>query len=165
MRPGLGSLSSRAGEALGSYVTPTTAPAASGGESTRDAGAVMRAPTAAPELVRTGRPSARHGGGEVEIPAWFESAARKMFAERSSSGSVAEDISLAELTLVQSAPAANIAASSRDVAGTQPGPVPQAPNVAHEEHHIDIEKVANEVHKHLQVLMDSARARNGEPFQ
>ena len=31
-------------------------------------GAVLRAPTAAQELVQTGRPSGRHGGGEVEIP-------------------------------------------------------------------------------------------------
>jgi hypothetical protein len=54
MRPGLGRLSARAGEALGSYVAPASAPAAPAA-STRDTGAVLRAPTAAQELVQTGR--------------------------------------------------------------------------------------------------------------
>jgi hypothetical protein len=160
-RPGLAHLSARAGEALGSYVSPVVqqqAPAASSSSS----GAVLRAPTAAQELVRSGRPSGRHGGGEVEIPPWFEAAARKMLEERSGAS---DGISLAELTLVNAAPAAQVAASTRGSPGAQSGaPAHSGAAEAPTQHNIDVEKVANEVYRHILTLMDLARARNGEPY-
>ena len=165
-RPGLGALSARAGEALGSYVTPTIAApshesSSSPSQRSEAMSPAMRAPTAAQELVRTGRPSGRFGGGEVEIPTWFEAAARKMFDERSGGDA---GISMAELTLVTAAPAAHVAASTRGSSAPHApspsgahGPSPHAPK-------IDIDKVANEVYRQILVLMDAARARNGEPY-
>jgi hypothetical protein len=162
-RPGLTNLSSRAGEALSSYVTPSPASTASSSAASRaDTGAVMRAPTAAPELVQTGRPAGRAGGGEVEIPAWFEQAARKMFESKTG---VSEDISLAELTLVTAAPAQQIAASSRAATGHAPAaPPPAAPAAGGDKQAVDIEKLANDVYREVLTLMDVARVRNGEPY-
>ncbi len=169
-RPGLAALSARAGEALGSYVAPSYAASSSSsssssGSSSREPGAMRRVPTAAQEMVRTGRPSGRFGGGEVEIPTWFESAARKMFDEKSSSGPASE-LSLTELTLISAAPSNQIAASTR----SQPSAVPANPNpsaqgaLATKDTPIDIEKVANDVYRQILVMMDAARARNGEPY-
>lgn len=168
LRPGLGSLSARAGEALGSYVAPsetrregTTSSSSASGQ--REVGAVLRAPTAAQELVRTGRPSGRFGGGEVEIPTWFEAAARKMLEERSGAS---DGISLAELTLVTAAPTTQVAASSRAV----PTAAPLAPGAttskdgAGKGEPIDVEKIANEIYRHILTMMDAARERNGEPY-
>jgi hypothetical protein len=160
-RPGLGLLSARAGEALGSYVAPATAPAAPRELHDRPVGAVLRPPTAAQELVQTGRSSGRYGGGEVEIPSWFESAARKMFDSQQSS--VSEGISIAELTLIQNAPAHQIAASTRTAAS------PVAPSIGSSTdskggQKVDIEKLANEIYRQILTMMDAARARNGEPY-
>jgi hypothetical protein len=163
-RPGLANLSARAGEALGSYIaTPGPASVSSSSSSSRgEPGAVLRVPTAAPELVQTGRPTARTGGGEVEIPAWFEQAARKMFESKAN---VSEGISIAELTLVTAAPSAQIAASSRAPAAVAPVAVaPSAAAGADKQQSIDIEKLANDVYREVLVLMDLARARNGEPY-
>jgi trimeric autotransporter adhesin len=162
-RPGLSNLSSRAGEALGSYVAPSAATSSPSASASRgDAGAVLRAPTAAPELVQTGRPAGRAGGGEVEIPAWFEQAARKMFDSKTG---VSEDISLAELTLVTAAPSPQIAASSRAPTGN--ASVVASPSAAaggDKKQQLDIEKLANDVYREVLVLMDVARVRNGEPY-
>jgi trimeric autotransporter adhesin len=168
-RPGLAALSARAGEALGSYVAPAAAPSLPVSSSSRPReGAVLRAPTAAPELVRTGgtsRSGGRFGGGEVEIPTWFEAAARRMFDERSSGGPSSE-LSLGELTLITAAPATQVAASSRAL----PGAAPSNPSVGSQSEAataqtaIDVEKVANEVYRQVLVLMDAARFRNGEPY-
>jgi hypothetical protein len=123
----------------------------------------MRPPSAAPEYVQTGRSGGRYGGGEVEIPPWFEAAARKMLAERSDN---ADGISLAELTLVTSAPSSHVAASTRSA----PSAVPAAPAAASAAQQnstapqIDIEKLANEVYRNILVLMDVARARNGDSY-
>ncbi|MBA3451596.1 MAG: hypothetical protein H0T42_00705, partial [Deltaproteobacteria bacterium] len=131
-RAGVGALSTRAGEALGSYVSPaayvsdamssasslSSSSTSSSSSSARESQSpAMRAPTAAQELVRTGRPAGRYGGGEVEIPTWFESAARKMLEDRSGN---ADGISMAELTLVSAAPASHVAASSRTASGPAP---------------------------------------------
>lgn len=162
-RPGLGALSARAGEALGAYVAPAapSAPPSSASHAAGDVGAVLRAPTAAPELVRTG---GRFGGGEVEIPAWFEAAARKMFEDKSGS-SVADGISIAELTLISTAPVAQIAASSRSEGGRAAAPAPAAtPAGGEQKQQVDIEKLANDVYREVLVLMDIARSRNGEPY-
>jgi hypothetical protein len=164
-RPGLGPLSSRAGEALGSYVAPTQAAPAESRRERGEMGAVHRAPTAAHELVQTGRPAGRFGGGEVEIPTWFEAAARKMFGDRAAAQS--SDFSLGELTLVTSAPARQIAAASRgpsNPAPTQAAAPDNAASAGGEKDKVDIEKVANEVYREVLVLMDIARARNGEPY-
>ncbi|HEY5951034.1 MAG TPA: hypothetical protein VIV40_36330, partial [Kofleriaceae bacterium] len=162
-RPGLASLSARAGEALGSYVAAPS-PAASSSSTTsssRDVGAVLRPPTAAPEFVQTGRPSGRAGGGEVEIPAWFEQAARKMFESKAAAS---DGISLAELTLVNAAPAPQIAASTRTSSGHAPVTPAPAAAAGAEKQSVDIEKLANDVYREVVELMEIARARNGEPY-
>lgn len=120
------------------------------------------------ELVRTGRPAGRYGGGEVELPPWFEAAARKMFE---SQGTPSDGISIAELTLVTAAPASHIAASTR---GTPAGGAPVAPGAGSAPDkanaggggaaNIDVETLANEIYRHILTLMDAARARNGEPY-
>jgi hypothetical protein len=171
-RPGLGALSARAGEALGSYVAPSaytpsvaSSPSSSGSSSSssrESQSPAMRAPTAAQELVRTGRPAGRHGGGEVEIPPWFESAARKMLEDRSGNS---DGISMAELTLVTAAPASHVAASTR----TAPSAAPLTPGggaspTQSAGQTIDIDKVANEVYRQIVIMMDAARIRNGEPY-
>jgi hypothetical protein len=162
--PGLTGLSARAGDALGAYVAPVAAPAAPARERSADrasAGAVLRAPTAAQEYVQTGRSGGRFGGGEVEIPQWFEAAARKMFADKTDS---ADGISLAELTLVTAAPASHIAASTRSA----PSAAPPAPSGASGQtagaQQIDVDKLANDIYRQILVMMDAARARNGEPY-
>ncbi|MEZ4358671.1 MAG: hypothetical protein R3B48_00710 [Kofleriaceae bacterium] len=145
MRPGLSPLSSRAGEALGSFVTSTSADA--------------RPRTEEP---RAGWRSGRYGGGEVEIPGWFEAAARKMFEDR---GDV-EGISLADLTLIAAAPPTQIAASGRDAQVVASPPKQASPDAksGEKEEKVDIEKVASEVYRAVVQLMDSARMRNGEPY-
>ena len=163
--PGLSSLASRAGEALGSYITPAAPPAAPRERSSdlTSVGAVLRPPTAEPEYVQTGRSAGRYGGGEVEIPPWFEAAARKMLAERTSG----DGISFAELTLVTSAPSSHIAASTRSApsaAPPTPSPATAAQQASSAAPQIDIEKLANEVYRNILVLMDVARARNGDPY-
>ncbi len=161
-RPGLGALSARAGEALGSYVTPQ--PAALARESTREVGAVLRPPTAAPELVRTGRPtSGRFGGGEVEIPSWFEAAAKRMF-DTQSSGGTSEGISLADLTLVTAAPPAQIAASTRGAPSAAPATPATGSATAPQTGGVDVEQLAQDIYREIMIMMDDARARNGEPF-
>jgi len=167
-RPGLAALSARAGEALGSYVTPPPAPEAATSQSAAPSpgsrGALLRVPTAAQEFVQPGRPAGRHGGGETEIPPWFEAAARRMLEERSAGA--ADGISLAELTLVSAAPAAHVAASSR----TAPAAAPAAPAVTQaaaaggKAEAVDVEKLANDVYREILLMMDVARARNGDPY-
>ena len=175
-RPGLGALSARAGEALGSYVSPaayaSSSPSYSSGSASASAGGAgssassysqspaARAPTAAQELVRTGRRSGRHGGGEVEIPAWFETAARKMLEDRSGNS---DGISMAELTLVNSAPSSHVAASSRtaSIATSTAQPQEKRKSKEDEESPIDVDKTANEVYRQILTMMDSARLRNG----
>ncbi len=177
-RPGLGGLSARAGEALGSYVTPTQAgsmmSSSSGGTDSSSssssyndgysAGAMARVPTAAPEFVRTGaRPTGRHGGGETEIPAWFEQAARRMFDERNTGG-VSDGISMSDLTLIQSTPQTQIAASERTTSAPAPHASAESPSSGTGGGDIDIEKLATDVYRQILDIMDHARARNGEPY-
>ncbi|HET7502467.1 MAG TPA: hypothetical protein VFK02_15715 [Kofleriaceae bacterium] len=161
--PGLAGLSARAGDALGAYVAPAAPPAAPRERrETTSAGAVLRPPSAAPEYVQTGRSGGRYGGSEVEIPPWFESAARRLLADRGDG----DGISLAELTLVTAAPASHIAASSRTAPSASP-PAPTGPSGAGQSPNapqIDIDKLANDIYRQILVMMDAARARNGEPY-
>ncbi len=185
-RAGLSGLSARAGEALGSYVAPSTgelasaaaraeapssstssyAAAAAAAASSRELPVAQRAPSAAQELVRTGRPAGRHGGGEVEIPGWFESAARKMLGDRgNTTSSDGGGFSMAELTLVTSAPPAAIAASTKaphTAASHAPSSAAAGDKAAAQP--IDVDKIAHEVYQQILVLMDTARSRNGEPY-
>ena len=82
-----------------------------------------------------------------------------------SKSNLSDGISVAELTLINAAPSQQIAASSR-VAAASSAPVAVAPSAAAgaEKESIDIEKVANDVYREVLVLMDLARARNGEPY-
>jgi len=163
--PGIAGLSARAGEALGAYVSPVSPPSmARSGEVV--SAAAQRAPSAASDYVHTGsavRSGGRYGGGEVEIPAWFESAARKMLVERSGDS---DGISMAELTLITAAPASHVAASSRGSSGTaSSGPsgastAQQAANTPK----IDVERLAHDLFRELLVQMDVARERNGDPY-
>jgi hypothetical protein len=168
-RPGLGALSSRAGEALTSYVQPpapiviqdqsSSSSSSSSSSAPLSLTPAQRAPSVAPELVRPSASRGRYGGGEVEIPSWFENAARKMLESRGAG----DNISLAELTLVTSAPASHIAASTR---GSPPSAssVPSASQVPAKPGMPDIEKLAQEVYTEFMDMMQSVRQRNnGEP--
>jgi len=121
----------------------------------------MRAPSAAQELVRTGRPSGRHGGGEVEIPSWFENAARKMLDDRSGNS---DGMSMAEMTLVTAAPSSHVAASTRGHSSqtSQAVQKQRTPEEEKDKSPIDIDKTANEVYRHILQMMDGARMRNGQ---
>lgn len=149
MRPGLSPLSSRAGEALSSFVTTTPSQPEQ-----------RSAPSSESRSGSSSWRSGRFGGGEVEIPEWFESAARKMFEER---GDI-EGMSLAELTLVASTPPAQIAASTREAPSAVPPKQASPDGKGDKGQKVDIEKVAGEVYRAVMQLMESARMRNGEPY-
>ncbi len=172
-RPGLSSLASRAGEALGGYVTSvsassvpvgSTSVSSSSSSSSSSTPIAQRAPSAAQEMVQTGRPAGRHGGGETEIPPWFEAAARKMLGERMGT----ETISMAELTLVNSAPSTQIAAASRtghvSAAPTSPSAGGADSGEAKKGDDADVDAIAEEVYTKIMIMMDAARSRNGEPY-
>jgi hypothetical protein len=86
-----------------------------------------------------------------------------MFTDKTDS---TDGISLAELTLVNAAPASQIAASSRSAPSSAPpspgGASPGSGQAAGAQ--IDVEKLANEIYRQILVMMDAARARNGEPY-
>lgn len=147
MRPGLGALSARAGEALTSFVTasPVDAPRP---QASSDSG---RSPS-----WRSGR----FGGGEVEIPTWFEAAARKMFEEQRD----VEGISLADLTLIASPPPQQLAASSRDTPAAAPSKPAASESKGEKGQKVDIEKVAREVYKAFMDICRSTNERNGNPY-
>ncbi len=168
-RPGLSALASRAGEALSGYVTAVSVPSTPLGSVTSSSSSPMplvaqRAPSAAQEMVQTGRPAGRHGGGETEIPPWFEAAARKMLGERMGT----EGISMAELTLVNSAPATQIAAASKtghvSAAPTTPSAGGGDAGESKKGDDSDVDAIAEEVYSKILIMMDAARSRNGEPY-
>lgn len=148
-RPGMAQLSARAGEAISSYVTPVTASSAS-----QDAEA--RAAAAAAEIMRPGRSAGRFGGGETEIPTWFEAAARKLLSERGGS----EGLSLAELTLVNAAPAQQIAAADEHSTAPQK---PEEPAAAAKPEFTprDVEDIATRVLRHVRDMIEDAKTRGG----
>lgn len=147
MRPGLGALSARAGEALTSFVTasPVDAPR----------------PQASSDSSRSPSwRSGRFGGGEVEIPTWFEAAARKMFEEQRD----VEGISLADLTLIAAPPPQQLAASSRDAPAATPSKPAASESKGEKGQKVDIEKVAREVYKAFMDICRSTNERNGNPY-
>jgi hypothetical protein len=148
------------GDSLASLVSPSRSDVSSNSNaSSSAAGALKRPPTASPEMVRTG---ARRSN-EAEIPEWFEKAARKMFGEPT--GTAADGISLADLTLINSAPQQQIAASTRGetVAPSAAPSVATATNAEPGEK-FDVERIARDVYRAVLQIMEAARARNGEPY-
>jgi hypothetical protein len=164
LRPGLAPLSHRAGEALSSFVTPIAAPAPTAAMSSAFAAA---APSAAPvsvppaarapsqEIVKAITSRGRYGGGEAEIPAWFEQAARKMLETRGAG----DGISLAELTLVTAAPSTHVAASTRGPSSAASA-VPAVATVPAKPGMPDIEKLAQEVYSEVLAMLRLAHERN-----
>ncbi len=170
-RAGLSHLASRVGEALGSFVRPASAEvttsAAAAAASRRDHAAIAHSRTIPEptihELVRTGRAHARTGGGETEIPSWFESAARRMLDQRGAG----DGISMAELTLISTAPTAQVAASSRSASGSSAPSQPSGTGGqadAQQGAQPDIEKIAQQVYGEIMKLIDIARERSGDPW-
>lgn len=147
-RPGLSQLSARAGEALTSYVTPVVVSAAATQE------AEARAAAAAAEIMRPGRSAGRFGGGETEIPTWFEAAARKILAERGGG----DGLSLAELTLVNAAPGQQIAAATE---GETPAVAPAALTAKPEFSDADVQHLAESVLKTVKQMIEDANRRGG----
>lgn len=173
--------SSRAGESLRTLVASATnraqteavsRPAASGG-------AMSRIPTAAPPLVQTGSKSSpsfdraamrqmiaaaqrRQSAGDVSIPNWFEKAARQMFDSTGDGG-----ISLAEMTLVATAPAHTIAASAKSASASPTSTPDSQGGVENEGAQAapDVEAMAQEVYTEIVRLMEVSRERNGEPWR
>ncbi len=182
-RPGLAALAARAGESLGSFVAPSRSEVDGwrDGESTADAhearesraaaraeapvyvqNASPSAQAIAQAMARPGRAFAQAGGGEPEIPSWFEAAARRMMEERSPGSGM----SLAELVLVTSAstPSKAIAAATR---GASSSPASASPMVAaaHGGGKANVEKIAVDVFQEVLKLIDIARERSGDPYQ
>jgi len=112
-----------------------------------------------------GRTFSQVGGGEPEIPAWFESAARKMLEDRGVGGGTG-GMSLAELVLVTAVPATQMAASSKSAAAHG-----GHPSGGHGKEHKgddkkpDVNKLAQEVYGVVMKLIESARERSGDPNQ
>jgi hypothetical protein len=115
-------------------------------------------------MSRPGRTFSQSGGGEPEIPAWFEAAARRMLDDRSPGAGM----SLAELVLVTSAatPSKSIAAATR---GASSSPAQSAPmtsgGAAGGGPKPDVDKLALEVYEEVLRLIDIARERSGDPYQ
>lgn len=179
-RPELQMIASRAGESLQSFVAPHAEGEAvrverSGSRPARG-GAVHRAPTAAQPLVRTGSTStstaaavqemvraARQGraSGSPDIPPWFEEAARRMFDTSSGEG-----ISLAEMTLVNAAPAHHVAASPKTANASTRAPEAAGGSESHSsEPTPDVEQLAREVYAEICHLIEIARQRNGDTWR
>jgi hypothetical protein len=182
-RPELQAVAARAGESLQSFVAPGAAPEATSAErgsgaSTRSLGAVRRAPTAAQPLVTAqSRANAaavqemirsaqqKRAAGDNSIPPWFEEAARRMFQDGSDGGG----ITLAEMTLVASAPARLVAASPKSASGSSASATPSNSAGGGESHDAEptanVEQIAREVYGEICRMIESARNRNGDTWR
>ena len=179
---GLAGLASRAGEALGSFVAPQAYElATASGTGARPESALAQrvdspvyvdtsrpdasssAVSQRPQVNLPGRTFSRVGGGEPEIPAWFESAARKMLDQRSDGAGM----TLTELVLVNAIPQRQIAASTRSAAGHGGGGHAHGKhhNKHQDEKHPDVGKLAHDVYLEVLKLIDAARERSGDPYQ
>lgn len=156
-------------------------------------GAVLRAPTAAQPLVVSGGSSpppaasaprvshepaprasqapaeqmiraaeAKRAAGNAEgIPSWFAEAARRLFAD----SPMGDGITLAEMTLVTSAPARQVAASRRDASGSTQAPDISAGGESQASQPApDVEELAEKVYAEVCRLIDTAKQRNGDPW-
>ena len=179
-RPGLAGLASRAGEALGSFVAPHgNELATASGRSTESTlaqrvdnpiyvdtarpGAAAAQEQQGPSAKRPGRAFSQVGGGEPEIPAWFESAARKMLEDGSGGGGSA-GMTLAEMVLVTAMPQKQIAASTKGANASmgRPGAKDHDKGAAKKP---DVHALAQEVYAEVMKLIESARERSGDPYQ
>jgi hypothetical protein len=182
-RPELQAVAARAGESLQSFVAPGAAPEATAAErasgtAARSPGAVRRAPTAAQplvtaqsrantaavqEMIRSARQ--KRAAGDNSIPPWFEEAARRMFQEGSDGGGV----TLAEMTLVTSAPARLVAASPKSASGSAASATPSNSAGGGESHDAEptanVEQIAREVYGEICRMIESARNRNGDTWR
>ncbi|MBK7198531.1 MAG: hypothetical protein IPH80_39285 [Myxococcales bacterium] len=186
-RPGLAGLAARAGESLGSFVSPSMAEvrdvAASGfagsGESGSAGSSAAASRAASPVYVenaparpstpspfsapRPGRAFGQFGGGEPEVPAWFESAAQRMFSSGDDRGA---GMNLAQMVLVTAMPQQQVAAATRGTsAGGGGGSPAQGAGKHAPAEKPDVEQLAFEVYHEVMHLLDIARKRSGDPFQ
>lgn len=180
---GLAGLASRAGEALGSFVAPASAELATAGGRSQapslaervdapvyvdtarpeagSSGASASGGSAASATARPGRTFSQFGGGEPEIPAWFEGAARKLLEDKSGAGGM----TLAELVLVTAMPEKQIAASPKGAASHGGGHGASKAHGKHEDKTPDVAKLAAEVYAEVLKLIETARERSGDPYQ
>jgi hypothetical protein len=178
-RPGLAGLAARAGDLLGSFVHPSMAEVRSAGGAEPMRGPASRveapiyvenapAPRPAPAAgftgSRPGRTFTQFGGGEVEVPAWFEAAAEKMF---SGSGDDRAAATLAQMVLVTSMPQQQIAAATKggSTSGGGGGAPQQGGGKQGGVEKPDIERLAHEVYQEVMALLELTRIRSGDPFQ
>ncbi len=168
--PAMTGLAARAGAAIGSYVQPSAhevdrassgaAPMSPAAAAFTSSGVSAAREPFVHELIRQGRGFTRAGGGEVEIPAWFEAAAKRMLEQRG----LGENLSMAELTLVASAPSAQVAASRKGGGAPAQHSTPAGPATAEQGEKPDIDKIAAEVYAEIMKLLDVARERSGDPW-
>jgi hypothetical protein len=180
-RPGLAGLAARAGDSLGSFVSPSMGElrgvAAPDAPSSTSSAAANRAaapvyvenapaprPTPSPFAPpRPGRTFGQFGGGEPEVPAWFESAAQRMFA---SDGDRGAGMNLAQMVLVTAMPQQQVAAATRGTSAGGGGGSPAQGQAKHAPaEKPDVEQMAFEIYHEVMHLFDVARKRSGDPFQ
>ncbi len=136
-----------AGASLASLVTPGASRAGVVAEAVATS-AVPRA--AAPQRSSPG----------AAIPSWFESAARRMFAGMDSEST--GGISIAEMTLINAAPARHVSASPRGEASGSASAARQGSAAQPEAP--DVDALAEEVYAALQRRFSIERERNGDPW-
>jgi hypothetical protein len=124
------------------------------------------ADSAAPptDLVRSA--VGRHGGGEVEIPPWFATAAKTVLAAPHAHA----DVSMAELVLIAATPPREVADSKTEATGDGlPLASTSAGNPGHptdrppHDLDLDVDAIARDVYHHLLVTLDARRVRTGHP--
>lgn len=159
-----------AGRSLQSVVAPAERSAAASSNAAAASGAGYAAPASTP-LVETGSAGATLARAlqaarqdtSLEIPDWFEAAAKKVFAE---SGAEADGVSVAEMTLVQTAPSHQLAARRED--GASVASVATRPSLSGgdgEQVSPDVDKLAREIYEEIRLMIDVARERSGDPWQ
>jgi hypothetical protein len=106
----------------------------------------------------------KRAAGDNSIPPWFEEAARRMFQEGSDGGG----ITLAEMTLVASAPARLVAASPKSASGSSASARPSSASggESHDaEPTANVEEIAREVYAEICRMIEFARNRNGDTWR
>ena len=160
-----------AAAASSSAVSSATGPSRTGSASSLRAAATSPSPSAQQAAAATAMrdmvqaAQTKRARGDASIPAWFEQAARHMFADVSGS----DHISIAEMTLVAAAPPAQVATASK----TANSAITQAPAAAatvgadgqEAASSADIEQMAQEVYAEICRLIQIARERNGDTWQ
>jgi hypothetical protein len=166
------------GEALRSLVAPQPAVlapgAVSGGFGGRPPQPSYFPQSVAPsgEVVRTGAPQAAQPApsaatasgyratSDFEIPAWFETAARKMLAEQ---GQSEDRFGLPELTLIGAAATSSTTRLAAAEEGGGAAPAPEAPSGGGEQKKKEnIEEIAREVYSEIRRLIAAQRLRSGD---